>query len=253
MIRILVTVCISILATSSFASIEYDQSVAPEVIFGTGNLNGGFARDQGNGLELGLRAKVRFPTPLNQFNSDGLGTYVHLAGNDTGRPLWSFEWTINTSWDGTKNLRFLRDVRYELRIDSDPSASTNFLVFDPINSPNPVTGYWDHAIGDQFTGNGGGMVAGDQATYNGLIASKHVAQNSWRMDFFPFAFNPSAAGIYTFELAGFTKGSTDPTPIAATSMVVVVENIGVPEPMSLLAWSGLIACALVAVRRHPKS
>jgi hypothetical protein len=253
MVRLFLVLCLATTAASATASIEYDQVVAPDVIFGSGNANGGFTTDRASGLELGLRAKVRFPTPLNQFGSNGDGTYSHLAGNDAGRPLWSFEWSINTSWDGTTSLRFLRDLVYALRIDTDPSAATSFLTFDPINDANPITGYWDHAIGDQFTGNGGGTVSGDQTLYNGLIATKPVAQNSWRMDFFPITFDPNTSGNYTFELAAFAKGSTTQSPIAVTSIQVIVENGAVPEPFSILVWGSLIVGAMVASRRIQRS
>ncbi len=253
MLRFILITSAVMLPATSFAAIEYDQNVTPEVIFGSGNANGGFTTDRAVGLELGLRAKTRFPVPLNQFNSNGDGTYSQPAGNDAGRPLWSFEWSINTSWDGTTNLRFLRDLVYELRIDTDPSPSTSFFTFDPVNDPNPVTGYWDHAIGDQFTGNGGGTVATSQSMYDGLIASKNVAQNSWRMDFFPIVFNPNLAGIYTFELIAFANGSTTALPIAATSIDVIVEDGGVPEPLSLLTWCGLAGWAGIAARRYQRA
>jgi hypothetical protein len=49
----------------------FDQNVAPEVIFGSGNANGSFTNNQTGSVELGLRAKVRYPTPMNTFNSNG--------------------------------------------------------------------------------------------------------------------------------------------------------------------------------------
>ncbi len=152
---------------------------------------------------------------------------------------------------GTERLRCAScaDLVYALRIDTDPSAATNFLIFDPINDANPTNGYWDHAIGDQFTGNGGGTVAGDLTLYNALIATKPVAQNSWRMDFFPITFDPNTSGNYTIELAAFAKGSTAQSPIAATSIQVIVENGAVPEPFSILVWSSLIVGAMVSSRR----
>lgn len=65
------------------AALLYDQNVTPTVIFGSGNLNGSFTRDRRNGVELGLRAKLRHNAagrPENTFNSNGDGTYSFAAG-----------------------------------------------------------------------------------------------------------------------------------------------------------------------------
>ena len=62
------------LAGAAFADIEFDQDVTPDVIFGTGNDNGAFTTDRRNGVEIGLRGKLRFNgvgQPENTFNSNG--------------------------------------------------------------------------------------------------------------------------------------------------------------------------------------
>lgn len=229
--------CTAWLGTPAFAAIEFDQNVTPEVIFGSGNANGGFTTDRSYGVELGLRAKVRFPVPMNVFNSNGDGTYNHLAGNDAGRPLWSFEWSVNTNFDNSSNW-LLDDLLYQLRIDTDPSVGTNFTTFDPINVPLA-----DHAIGDNSTASNAGVEATSVADYANLIANNNVAQNSWRMDFFfpafgP-AFDPNVDATYEFELAAFDGGEL----VAETMMTVIVGQGGaVPEPASVLAWAGLAIC-----------
>ena len=55
----------------------------PDVIFGSGNANGSFTVASGGGVELGLRAKVRFNgsnLPENTFNYDGTKTYNFANG-----------------------------------------------------------------------------------------------------------------------------------------------------------------------------
>jgi hypothetical protein len=47
------------LAAPTQAAIEFDQFVTPDVIFGSGNLNGAFTTDRQNGIEIGLRGKLR--------------------------------------------------------------------------------------------------------------------------------------------------------------------------------------------------
>lgn len=99
----------------------------------------------------------------------------------------------------------LGDLTYELGLDGDPNLATDFLFFDNI-SPSMMTPFWDHAIGDNTTGNGGGTVAVDAADYLGLIAAENVAQNSWRYDFFNGMgtelqdFDPALDGTYAIYL-----------------------------------------------------
>ncbi|MDA0239394.1 MAG: hypothetical protein O3A84_05115 [Proteobacteria bacterium] len=72
-------------------------NVTPDVIFGSGNANGSFTVGTGIALggtvEIGLRAKNRFPA-ANQFNYDGTKTYTFPAGEGSpGRSIWNFEWS----------------------------------------------------------------------------------------------------------------------------------------------------------------
>src|SRR3546814_4080660 len=98
-----------LLAMAGFANttVWFDQNVTKEVIFGSGNANGSFTVDRQNGIELGLRAKLRFDEtnqPQNTFNSNGDGTYSFPAGtpptgfgfdpNSPTTPVWNFEWSI---------------------------------------------------------------------------------------------------------------------------------------------------------------
>ena len=235
------------------AVIEYDQDVTPDVIFGSGNANGGFTTDTVGSVELGLRAKVRFDEnnlPQNVFNSNGDGTYTFqdglpptgfgFAAGSPSTATWNFEWSINSDVDGSGTP--LDQLTYQLSIDFDPGAGTNFLSFDPINDINGGTGtvQWDHAIGTNATGNGGGTSipnnTSDAAGYATAIATNNVAQNSWNMEFFDsatFPFDGAAVGIYTFTLSASDNSGV----VASTSIDVEV----VPEPTSLalLAIGGL--------------
>ncbi|MEQ1907154.1 MAG: hypothetical protein ABL888_23415 [Pirellulaceae bacterium] len=224
-------------------AVLFDQNVTANAIYGSGNANGGWTVDRSGGVELGLRAKVRFPTPLNQFNSNGDGTYDHLAGNNgAGQALWNFEWSINSDYLGTSGVK-LSDLTYILKIDSDPTAAVNYLAFDPIN-----VAFWDHSFGDNSTGAGAGVEAADAAGYNGLITTKNLAQNSWRMNFFQAffipanSFDPNVPGTYTFRLEA-SNG-------AATEMTVNA----VPEPSTYLAGAMLLLpFGASAIRKLRKS
>ena len=207
----------------------YDQDVTPDAIFGGGNDNGSYTVDRSNGVELGMRGKLRFPAS-NIFNSNGDGTYTFSTGSGTSSPPdpeWAFEWSINTDWNGWSSW-LLDDLTYEIGMDFDPGLGTNFLAFDPITigevipfvPPPPAVVFWDHSIGTNATLNGGGTEATDGPTYATLLAANNVAQNSWRMTFFdeaPFTFNPAVPGRYDFYLAAY-DGATE---VARTEIAVL--------------------------------
>jgi len=162
--------------------VAHNQSVTNNVIMGSSATNGSFTTTAGKGLELGLRGKLRFnglDLPEDTFNSNGDGTFTFQTGNPasgapwvtTTTPRWNIEWSVNTDVDGTSGL-VVDNFTYEMGLDFDPSADTNYLVFDPItaNSTIPYTGpsvvpFWDHFFGTNGTLAGGGVQAGDQASY----------------------------------------------------------------------------------------
>lgn len=234
---------------SASAVIMFDQDVTPDVIFGSGNANGFFTVDVNTGIEVGLRAKLRHDAtgaPQNIFNSNGDGTYSFDAGvaptQASPTAVWSVEWSINA--DANDNPQEVLDsLTYELGIDSDPTVlGTSFASFDPINGANPGAGgavFWDHAIGDDNTGNGGGTVATDAAEYASLISSNTVAQNSWKAHWIlDGTFDPTVDGTYDFYLAAFDGGQE----VVRTEIQVIVgtgtpAQQVVPEPAALVLLS----------------
>jgi hypothetical protein len=233
-------------SSSAIAAIEYDQNVTPGVIFGSGNVNGAYTTYRGGGLELGLRAKLRHNSAgsaENTFNSNGAGTYIFDTGvaptQASPTAKWSFEWSINTNFDGSASGRFLDDLTYELSMVSTNTAS--IAAFDPINGSNPGLGrvQWDHSIGTNTTTAATDSSipnASDNASgYAALIDANNVAQNSWKPHWYTVAgsFDPTVAGTYTFTLKALS-GSTE---VGSTSI-----NVLVPEPASLglLGLAGLI-------------
>lgn len=235
-IALLTTLLVGGLAHSNFvsAAIMYDQNVTPDVIFGSGNSNGSFTVDQDNGVELGLRGKLRHNAsglPENTFNSNGDGTYSFAAGvaptQSYPTAVWSFEWSINSDYDDSTGLN-LADLTYELGLDNDPSQAVSFAVFDPINAL-----YFDHAIGDNSTANGAGTVASDQTAYAQLIADNNVAQNSWKPSWFFTSFDPTLDATYDIYLAAFDAAGAQQ---ARTDIQIIVGQGGaadVPEPATL--------------------
>ena len=250
----LITSCVVVLIAASSASADlYDQNVTNNVIFGSGNANGSFTVDRDNGVELGLRGKLRHNAAgaaENTFNSNGDGTYTFNAGvaptQSSPTAVWSFEWSINTDYDGTTGWN-LADLTYEFSMNSTNGNTFNPVIgnpFDVINGINPGTGtvYWDHAQGDNSTANGAGAVAVDETDYANMIATNSLAQNSWKIHWFADpSFDPTLAGDYTFNLRAL-DGNTE---VANVSMVVQV----IPEPTTL-SVIGLAGVACVFRRRR---
>ncbi|MEP1445651.1 MAG: PEP-CTERM sorting domain-containing protein [Paraglaciecola sp.] len=233
----------STLSATASAGLLFDQDVTNNIIFGSGNLNGGFTIEQANGIELGLRGKLRHNAagaPENTFNSNGDGTYSFGAGvaptQSSPTAVWSFEWSINSNFDGTGGA--LSEFTYLLGIDIDPSANATFFNFDPINGINPNNGtvFWDHAVGDNTTGNGAGDVAADASEYSTLISANNLAQNSWKAHwFFGPGFDPTLDATYDISLTAFDANGG----LAALTSIQIIVGAGAtevtePETMALL-------------------
>ncbi|WP_148301746.1 PEP-CTERM sorting domain-containing protein [Sneathiella glossodoripedis] len=200
-------------------------------------------------LEVGLRAKQRYPA-ANIFNYDGVDTYNFIAGPAPGNPsraLWNFEWSVNTNVNGSGGN--LSDYTYALRLDSDPTANTSFVTFDPI-----LNTYSDHALGNNGTGNGGGTVidrnAADRDTqYSNALTQYNVAQNSWTMHWFVLGFDPNNTGTYTIELDIFDDAGGL---LAGSSIDVIVSAVPLPAALPMYAI-GVAILGFIGWRKHKLS
>lgn len=259
------------LEAASGYSLDFDQNITPDVIFGSGNDNGSFTTDRANGVEIGLRGKLRFNAsndPENTFNSNGDGTYSFATGtpptgfswipNAPTTPIWNFDWSVNTNYDGTGAV--LNAFTYLIGIDFDPSLATDFLEFDPIKGFNQATSsvQWDHGIGTNATANGGGTSisnnTSDASGYETLLNNNNVAQNSWSMEFFntgPYSsFDPKVDGTYSIYIAAFDGGNE----IARSEIQIIAGEGGAPVPDagSAAAMLGAGLFALLGLRRFAK-
>lgn len=235
-LKILAVAILGMLGAASPAyALLFDQTVTPHVIFGSGVPNGGWTVDRANGVELGLRARLR---GLPTVNSNGDGTYSFTPGISSGTAaLWNYDFAANVNFDGLSN-RFLSDVGLILSVDTDPGPNTNFVTFDIFQSRNssPGLGFADNAVGNNTTPNGGGTVTNDLSTAGAVF----VAQNSQNLGFGnPSFFDANAAGIYDFKLIARSGEGT----LATTNMRVIVKATTIPAPAS----TGLFLFGLAAL------
>ncbi|MCA9433737.1 MAG: hypothetical protein KC940_24670, partial [Candidatus Omnitrophica bacterium] len=201
---------LSLVLAGAASALSYDQNVTNNAIFGGGNANGSYTVDRSNGVELGIRGKLRHNAsgaPENTFNSNGDGTYSFNAGVGPTQSFptaeWSFEWSINTDYLGTSGVK-LDDLTYQLCLDTEVSQAVNYsIVFDPINGINPGNSmvFWDHSIGDNSTGSGAGDEAINAGDYATLISSYNLAQQSWKPHWYMPGFDPTVDATYNIKLS----------------------------------------------------
>lgn len=241
----------ALLSGHASSALIFDQNVTSNAIFGSGNANGSYTVFRGNGVELGLRGKLRHNAsgqPENTFNSNGDGTYSFVAGSaptqSTSTAVWSFEWSINTNFDDSG--RNLSSFVYTLALDTDPGFGTNFVMFDPINDVNLGNGQvlWDHSFGNNGTAQGQGVEALNEQEYASLVANNNLVQNSWKPHwFFDPGFDPTLDATYTLQLSA----RDDTGLVVTTSIDIIVGNgaVDVPAPASIaLLGLGMLGVAL---------
>jgi len=151
--------------SSASAVVTFDQDLASGWTQGTGTSNGHFAVDtEANGVELGLRASIRFVGPITPIGN----LYTAPVGSTPpGRALWNFEFSVNPgSLLGTHSLLTI----------TGPGGSFAF---------NPQTYFGDNAPG------------GGSALYQN-------SENLGFSIFGPLNFDPNATGVYTLDLQLFS-------------------------------------------------
>lgn len=251
--RVAITIGAAVLLTAGMLSSASAASIYPDVIFGSGNANGGFTVGTNNNIEVGLRAKQRFPK-ANIFKYDGVDTYQFSAGESSpgsGRPIWNFEWSVNTDVNGTSGAK-VGDYTYRLKLDTDPGAGQTFTTFDPIST----LGYFDHAFGDNNTGNGGGISTNDlvndgfvrTVNYQTWLTTENVVQNSWSMHWFTLI-DPTIAGLYRIEMEVLNQAGE-----MLSNSGINVQVSAVPLPAALpLYGAGIAVLGFMGWRRKRKT
>ncbi len=227
----------TLLAAALFAgtahAVMFDQNITPDVLYGSGNANGGWTVQTANNVELGIRTHVRGPAPQNVFNSNNDGTYSYASGLVNGRALWNYDFSFNLNQDGSSNpTRNFTNTRIAIGIDLDGGAGQNFAV------GSPTTSWIDNAYGDNNTANGAGddSLLTNQAFGSGL----YVLQNSQNIAFIGLDATLGPA-TWDFFLQAWDDSGAAPALLAEVGMSVLIDGGAVPEPATwLLLSAGLV-------------
>lgn len=242
---------IKALVLLSFTSVSQAALITPGIIWGEGNTNQGFTTTIVNGLELGLRAKKRFPSPNDNIDvgiiQDSQGNYLFDSTGvslPTNRSIWSFDWSINS--DNIDGDRPLTTYSYIIGVDYDPSPLTNLQTYNPLSGQS--TGYylgnnssWINANGNKATSaNVAAAIPADGTSAIGSTVSNfNIAQNSVNMGFLPGA--PVSSGQYQVTLSAFSD-SNDLVASTAINVFVDTTPVNAPPTFSILALFGSVFC-----------
>ena len=189
-------------------------------------------------IELGLRAKVRYPSGTNDvgspYNDDGVYTFdivndyaSNFAATPNNAALWSFDFSVNvdTTAGGTVNLAGLT---YNMTVTGTTGATVyNQDFINPGVQPD-----FDHLLSND----GVTFTTPAAANYGAEYGNYTIAQNSWNLGFFETLTSPAGNGTYTVTMEVLDAGGTS----LATNSITVNQ---IPEPstgLMALAGAGLL-------------
>jgi hypothetical protein len=215
LVKTLLSALLTLACSSAFAVLTPNTTVTPDTYWGTGNTNQGFhVFTNGTGLELGLRAKQRYPSAsdtVSGINLTGttinpLDTYTHqagLAGPGSNRAFWNFDYSINTN-DGSpgggtfaaEGLTFVMGIGFQA---GGVGPITPIAVFNPLT--------WGDTQFATEDGMGGFTEDGPSPT---VVGTANVAQNSLNLGFAGAGFsglqgltNNFGSGLYFISMGAY--------------------------------------------------
>lgn len=163
------------------------------------------------------------------------------AASSPSNPWWNFDFQLTPGAGAT----LATDYRMVLEFDKDPTAGTNYVVFDA--NILGATGWSVFSADGYFTNPGSGGWSNDTTPY--------VYSQSWRpnFSFIDPVFDKDAAGTYEIRLSAYSADGR--TLLAQTAITAQVGAVAVPLPASSLMGFGLLGGigAVFQLRRRRKS
>ncbi|PQO36604.1 PEP-CTERM sorting domain-containing protein [Blastopirellula marina] len=221
----------------SHAEIIPTDQITSDVFFGNGNSNGNFTVSQKAGVEIGLRAKVRYPSPLDDDQSNLLGYDIDQGVYYIAEPAvaprldrasWNVDWSVNSDYAETTN-NMLSNFTYNLSVVYDPlstGGTAGIAGYDPLQAGN------DNSYGDNTTDENSDVMIGSGGTITDIHNTYTVAQNSTNITFSEIGLSNLYGGLYTFV---FTVSDTNG--VVASDQIEVYVGVNppaaVPEPTSM--------------------
>lgn len=221
------TLVVCLFALALRASTSFDANLAspsgsvfPGWYNGTGNPNGGFTIDLENGIELGLRAKLRQDPNVIDTPTDIYDVPYGPQLSSPSHAAWNYEFSIDLEPGGVGSLT-LGDINASLTITDLTTSAT--ATIDPLTYFNDDTGF------------------GPSNKEKPQQTTDWGAQNSENPAFasFPLASDYNEAAARTYLITLTVTNATGDTTLAADSIMVEVVT---PEP----ATFGLIGIAMLA-------
>jgi len=215
---------------------------------GTGNQNvqGGWTVVTGNGIEVGLRAKLRQSNTVIATGNDVYNVPSGLQPGTNNRAAWNYEYSIDLQPNGvgTYALGDILNNTY-LTVTDLTTSQTNTVLLKNMAGDNSGFGTpGGTTCADRLNQS---AVAGCGSTATAVqFAAGYGLQNSENPIFgnFPLTgYNPNAADDYQFTLSvGLNGGSV----LGSDTIQVDVA----PEPFFLLPLAGIGALLVVFARRR---
>ncbi|RCS52713.1 PEP-CTERM sorting domain-containing protein [Bremerella cremea] len=161
--KLLPKTLLALLLLGCLGSVSQADMLSSNVFFGSGNSNQYFTVSQAGGVEIGMRAKLRYDPndgnqPKNFDQSSDLGYaieegsyYFSTPNYGTDRAIWNLDWSVNSDFNqGTpaSTTNKLSAFTYNINFDFDPAGagSNSSTNYNPVNEL-----YNDNSYGNKTT------------------------------------------------------------------------------------------------------
>ena len=218
---------------SNPATADTGATSNPSWYNGSGNPQGGWTTDTANGIEVGLRAKIRGGAEIDTPTD----TYYVPPGSG-GSPLgalWNYEFSIDLNPGGGVPPYTLANILADTTLEIKDLTNPSTVIIDPLTFWTDNTKFGSPGSTSTQTDKHGGAI----------LATDYGVQNSENLLFGNPGFDTNAPDVYQFTL---TVRDSPTHVLASTEMKVNVT----PEPSAIILMS-ILALPLFFLARRKKN